>query len=71
MPVATGKCPACGLKMGERTNRPGRFAERPGMYRCRRCKTAIRVEKGYGSGSLISVVPNEHGELNLVTIPRV
>lgn len=65
MPWATGRCPACGLKMGERK-------EPPGMYRCRKCKTAIRVEgTTYGQGSRLTVVPHEHGELDLKTIPRV
>ena len=65
MPWATGQCPACGLRMGERK-------EPPGMYRCRKCKTAIRVERGTdGYGSRISIVPSEHGELKLLTIPRV
>lgn len=65
MPWATGQCPSCGLRFGERK-------EPPGMYRCRKCKTAVRVEKGgYGEGSRVSVVPNERGELKLMTIPRV
>lgn len=65
---ATGRCPSCGLKMGER----GARGEKPGMYRCRKCKAAIRVLRGGdGAGSLIETVPNEHGELDLRTIPRV
>jgi len=65
MPFATGQCPACGLKLGFRK-------EKQGMYRCRKCKTAIRVgDHVPGEGSRTSVVPDEHGELNLLTIPRV
>lgn len=67
MPTATGKCPACGLRMGVR------LKERVGMYyRCRKCKTALRLEgHDRGLGSVLSVLPNEHGELKLQEIPRV
>jgi hypothetical protein len=65
MPWSTGRCPACGLPMGERKDPPG-------LYRCRRCKTAIRLEgRAPGQGSRFSVLPQEHGEMNLETIPRV
>ena len=64
---ATGRCPACGLRMGERGSR----GEKPGLYRCRKCKRAIRVVRGGdGAGSLIETVPNEHGEMALQEIPR-
>jgi hypothetical protein len=54
--------------MGDRQLR----GEQPGLYRCRRCKTAIRMEgRSPGQGSRFSVVPQERGELDLKTIPRV
>jgi hypothetical protein len=54
--------------MGDRELR----GERPGMYRCRNCKTAIRHEGvSPGQGTRFSVVPHEHGELDLQEIPRV
>jgi hypothetical protein len=50
----------------------GRRLEKDGLYRCRRCKAAIRLEGvAAGQGSRISTVPDEHGELDLKTIPRV
>lgn len=69
MPWSTGRCPACGLKMGDREMR----GEKPGVYRCRKCKTAIRHEGGApGQGTRFTVVPHENGEMkNLTTIPRV
>lgn len=64
MPWSTGCCPACGLRMGERK-------EVDGLYRCRRCKTAIRLEgRAAGQGSRFAVVPQERGELKLEEIPR-
>lgn len=54
--------------MGDRELR----GEKPGLYRCRRCKTAIRNEgRAPGQGTRFSVVPHEHGELKLTEIPRV
>ena len=62
--VACNRCPGCGLRMGTRK-------EPDGLYRCRKCKTVIRVERR-GPDSVITAKPAGAAEgRDLMTIPRV